>query len=151
MPKVPKEARMRDGVSPRVLNELFGAELHPLAESERIEEDAGEYIAKRLREVQDPNIMRKLLPPEQVGPREVFTKFGPWFEAQFGHRCSQVHNMVRYRKLQEKADDASAVARRHRNELNKLERAQRIHDAALKGWVAGYEAGRYEASKGKKT
>jgi hypothetical protein len=52
-----------NGVSPRVLNDLFNSKLNTSDGKEKIAQYAGSYIRDRLREV---SFARKILPPEQV-------------------------------------------------------------------------------------
>lgn len=52
-----------NGVSPRVLNDLFNSKLNSNDGKEKIAQYAGSYIRDRLREV---SFARKILPPEQV-------------------------------------------------------------------------------------
>ena len=52
-----------NGVSPRMLNDLFNAKLSTAEGKEKLAQYGGAYIRDRLREV---SFVRKIMPPEQV-------------------------------------------------------------------------------------
>jgi hypothetical protein len=74
------------------------------------------------------------------------TKFGPWFKAQFGVKLFSIEQRVKLldvaEALEGKAEAARFIARQA--DVNDL-----LRDAALKGWVAGYEACKAELEKKK--
>ena len=77
-------------------------------------------------------------------PKKPFTKFGPWFKEQFpfadAHHKKKAPSWERVSNLKfmlEKAED----------EIGLIEESDKVHDAALKGWVAGYEACKREMEK----
>lgn len=80
---------------------------------------------------------------KQRGP---YTEFGPWFKAQFGYNPPSLEEQVKYRKKALAAIDAADRARAVDCEADLR---QRINDAAMKGWVAGFEAGKLAAKKEK--
>jgi hypothetical protein len=77
----------------------------------------------------------------QVGP---YTHFGPWFRGQFGR---DVMTDKAKQKLELEAAEAQVVALRLERKSNEEDRFDDVRDAALKGWVAGYSAGRLDAQK----
>lgn len=85
--------------------------------------------------------------PRSAKPSEPYTKFGPWFKKQFGYNLlSNKAKEALQRKAMAEELSALSLSRKCLEE----DRRDDVHDAALKGWVAGYEAGKYEALKGKK-
>ena len=81
---------------------------------------------------------------KQKGP---YTKFGPWFKAQFGR---DVLSDKTKQKMNQECVAMQLAALKLERKTSEEDRFDDVHDAALKGWVAGYDAGKLEAQKGKK-
>lgn len=66
-----------------------------------------------------------------------YTTFGPWFRDQFGKKLFSIEQRVKLLDVAEALEDKAMAARfvARQADVDDL-----IHDAALKGWVAGYEA-----------
>lgn len=76
--------------------------------------------------------------------KKTFTKFGPWFKAQFPLKQRSMGSRIR---LHERAEAFASRAQVAEAVMHMADHAEAIRDAALKGWVAGFEAGKLEAKK----
>jgi hypothetical protein len=90
------------------------------------------------------NDNKKEKPMKPKKPKEPFTKFGPWFKAQFGRDIMLTQPR---HELEQKAGAAQQKASRLERQCSEEDRFDYMHDAALKGWVAGYEACKRELGK----
>lgn len=82
--------------------------------------------------------LREFAPAEQPKPT---SRFGEWFKKQFGREPLSIEQRVR---LQERVQALTDHAKGQAMVLSDDVQLAEVHNAALKGWVAGYEAGRKE-------
>lgn len=90
---------------------------------------------------------RDVSKPRKQSPKKPYLNFVDWFKGQFPIKQHSIESRVR---LGEKVSVLRGRLRVAQVEADNADLAESIRDAALKGWVAGYAAGKYEALKGKK-
>jgi len=74
--------------------------------------------------------------------RGPYLDFGTWFEAQFGRTPWDIEKRVR---AYERAKDLVDHARGQMRVVEGEDHLAELYDAAMKGWIAGYEAGNIAA------